>query len=81
MPINGRDAARYRSGCIGNFTFQEAVDLVGEVRPRLAVPMHYDMFAGNSEQVDRFTDYLDAKYPGIPWWVGSPGERGLVQSA
>lgn len=81
VPINGRDAERYRAGCIGNFTFQEAVDLVGEVRPRLAVPMHYDMFAGNSEQVERFTDYLDAKYPGIPWWTGSPGSRGLVRSS
>ena len=60
IPINGRDGERYRRNCIGNFTFQEAVDLVGAVRPRLAVPMHYDMFAGYQEGVERLVVYLDA---------------------
>lgn len=74
VPINGRDAERYLRNCIGNFTFQEAVDLVGFVRPGLAVPTHYDMFPGNQERVERFTDYLEAKYPGIACWVGRVGE-------
>ena len=78
IPINGRDGERYRRNCIGNFTFQEAVDLVGAVRPRLAVPMHYDMFAGNQERVERFVDYLDAKFPGIACWVGPAGRRALL---
>ncbi len=76
VPINGRDAERYRRNCLGNFTFQEAVDLVGALQPRLAVPMHYDMFAGNSERVERFADYLAAKFPGIATWVGPVG-RGV----
>ena len=80
VPINGRDGERYRRSCIGNFTFQEAVDLVGALRPRLAVPMHYDMFLGNQERVARFTDYLDAKHPGIPWWVGRAGERAILSA-
>lgn len=80
VPINGRDAERYLRNCIGNFTFQEAVDLVGFVRPGLAVPTHYDMFPGNQERVERFTDYLEAKYPGIPWWVGKVGERVRVSA-
>lgn len=75
VPINGRDGERYRRNIIGNFTFQEAVDFCGALRPRLAVPMHYDMFPGNQERVERFTDYLTAKYPDIPFWVGRPGER------
>lgn len=78
VPINGRDAERYRRNCLGNFTFQEAVDLCGALRPKLAVPMHYDMFPGNQENVERFTDYLDAKYPGIPWWTGRAGERVIA---
>lgn len=81
VPINGRDAERYRRNCIGNFTFQEAVDLVGALQPRLAVPMHYDMFAGNQEKVERFVDYLDAKYPGIPCWVGPVGQQALLRAA
>jgi len=64
LPINGRDARRYRRNCIGNMTFQEAVDLAGELCPRLAIPGHWDMFASNSEDPAAFADYLDAKYPG-----------------
>ena len=78
LPINGRDAERYRSGCIGNCTFQEAVDIAGQVQPRMAVPMHWDMFAGNSEDPRKFADYLEAKYPGIETWVGKAGEQVIV---
>lgn len=81
LPINGRDAARYRAGCIGNMTFQEAVDLAGELGVRLAVPTHWDMFASNSEDPARFVDYLEAKYPGVPSWVGKAGERVLFGPA
>lgn len=73
LPINGRDGIRYRSGCIGNMTFQEAVDLAGLLKPALAVPAHYDMFAGNSQDPAAFVDYLDAKFPGQPCWVGARG--------
>ena len=64
LPINGRDGARYRRNCIGNMTYQEAVDLAGELGPRLVIPGHWDMFADNSENPSLFADYLDAKYPG-----------------
>ncbi|MEI8197927.1 MAG: MBL fold metallo-hydrolase, partial [Phycisphaerae bacterium] len=40
LPINGRDAKRLRSNCIGNLTYQEAVDLAGAIRPGLVVPTH-----------------------------------------
>lgn len=75
IPINGRDAVRYTSGCIGNMGFAEAVDLAGAVTPGLAVPGHYDMFANNSEDPAKFTDYLAAKYPGRKAWVGDYGVR------
>ncbi|MBQ9325978.1 MAG: MBL fold metallo-hydrolase [Clostridia bacterium] len=64
LPINGRDAVRYRRNCIGNMTFQEAVDLTGALHPRLVLPGHWDMFRENSEDPEKFRDYLDAKYPG-----------------
>ena len=64
LPINGRDGERYRRNLIGNMTFQEAADLAGELRPGLAIPGHWDMFAGNTGDPDAFMDYLDAKYPG-----------------
>jgi L-ascorbate metabolism protein UlaG (beta-lactamase superfamily) len=75
LPINGRDAVRYRSGCIGNMTYQEAVDLAGELDVGLAIAAHWDMFVSNSEDPAKFLDYLAAKYPGVPGWAGRAGER------
>lgn len=77
IPINGRDAERYLRNCIGNMTFQEAVDLVGAVNPKLAVPGHYEMFSGNSQNPKAFAEYLEAKYPGIKYWIGNHGEMVL----
>ncbi len=75
VPINGRDGVRYRRGTIGNMTTQEAVDLVGVIKPGLAVPGHYEMFEGNPGDPNLFSDYLEAKYPGIACWIGDHGIR------
>ena len=64
LPINGRDAERYRRNCIGNMTFQEAADLAGELQPALTLPGHWDMFADNPGDPDAFMDYLTVKYGG-----------------
>ncbi len=64
LPINGRDAVRYRRNCIGNMTFQEAADLAGELQPGLVIPGHWDMFADNPGDPDAFVDYLTIKYNG-----------------
>ena len=73
VPINGRDGVRYRNNLIGNMTAQEAVDLVGTIKPALAVPGHYEMLTANPGDPYLFSDYLDAKYPGIPVWIGEHG--------
>jgi len=78
VPINGRDGERLRRGCIGNMTCQEAVDLVGLLHPRLAVPGHYDMFANNPGDVSLFAEYMDVKYPDVPYWIGKHGERVIL---
>jgi L-ascorbate metabolism protein UlaG (beta-lactamase superfamily) len=78
LPINGRDAKRLRSGCIGNMTYQEAVDLAGSLKPALTVPTHFEMFEGNTEDPALFADYMAVKYPhlrtvvpqhGVATWV------------
>ena len=78
LPINGRDAERYRRHCLGNCTFQEAVDLAGAIQPQMVVPMHWDMFANNSEDPRKFVDYLNAKYPNLDTWVGPAGRCMVV---
>ena len=79
LPINGRDGKRLRENCIGNMTYQEAVDLAGAVKPRLVVPAHYEMFDSNKENPLLFGDYLGAKYPQIDYWIGEHGTRVLVK--
>ncbi len=63
VPINGRDADRYARDVLGNMTFQEAADLVGGLDVALTVPAHYDMFAYNAEDPDKFRKYMQVKYP------------------
>lgn len=79
IPINGRDAERYNRNCIGNMTYQEAVDLAGHLKPGLVVPGHYEMFSSNSEDPLLFKDYLEIKYPGVGSWIGNHGEMILVK--
>ena len=62
LPINGRDAKRYRQNCLGNMTYQEAADLAGELGSSLVIPGHWDMFADNSADPHAFADYLAVKY-------------------
>jgi L-ascorbate metabolism protein UlaG (beta-lactamase superfamily) len=78
LPINGRDAERLKRGCIGNMTYQEAVDLAGDVGVRWAIPAHYDMFVGNQEDPEKFVRYLEVKFPEIRTWVGPAGQRVMA---
>ena len=63
LPINGRDAKRLSSGCLGNMTYQEAADLAGELSFGMTIPTHYDMFENNSADPQPFIDYMKVKYP------------------
>ena len=79
LPINGRDAKRLRSGCIGNMTYQEAVDLSGNLKPKLTVPAHYGMFAENTIDPNLFADYMDVKYPELKVCICEPGKKYLYR--
>ena len=43
-------------------TFQEAADLAGELKPRIVIPGHWDMFRDNPGDPEAFKDYIEAKY-------------------
>ena len=75
LPINGRDAERLSHNCIGNMTYQEAADLAGALKPKLTIPAHYDMFAMNSEDPKKFTDYMKVKYPNLKTMICGYGAR------
>jgi L-ascorbate metabolism protein UlaG (beta-lactamase superfamily) len=63
LPINGHDWKRTHEGIIGNMTHREAADLAVEVGADLAIPMHYGMFAHNTEPPGHFVDYILEHYP------------------
>jgi len=48
LPINGRDHFREAAGLVGNMDAREAVKLSEEAGVRVLVPMHWDLFAGNT---------------------------------
>lgn len=81
LPINGRDAVRYKANCIGNMTYQEAVDLAGALDINLTIPAHFDMFTFNSTDPTLFADYFSAKYPGRKYSIPIPGKiiRGTAR--
>ncbi len=79
LPINGRDAKRLKTGCIGNMTYQEAADLSGALKPKITIPGHYGMFNHNTEDPELFTEYMSVKYPEQRVHVCSPGKRYIFK--
>lgn len=47
------------NGRLGNMNLHEAAKLVAELKPRLAIPMHYGMFAENTADPDEFIAACD----------------------
>jgi L-ascorbate metabolism protein UlaG (beta-lactamase superfamily) len=77
LPINGRDEHRKKLGIKGNFTYEEAVQLAWKIKAQTVIPMHYDMFAVNTESVDAFTSYLQKTYPLQKYNVMQCGQKYL----
>jgi L-ascorbate 6-phosphate lactonase len=48
LPVNGRDYFREDAGLIGNMDVREAVRLASRIGAQVLVPMHWDLFAGNT---------------------------------
>jgi L-ascorbate metabolism protein UlaG (beta-lactamase superfamily) len=74
LPINGRAPERRVAG---NLTGGEAAELAHEIGARLAVPMHFEMFAFNTEPPDAFVAACERL--GQPYRVLRAGERLMVE--
>ena len=73
LPINGRAPERRVAG---NLNGEEAAALADELAARLAVPMHYEMFAFNTASPDGFV--AACRRLGAPCRVLRAGERVIV---
>jgi L-ascorbate 6-phosphate lactonase len=63
LPINGRRPEREAQDIVGNLEPAEAADLAAAAGARIAVPMHYDMFAANLGDVGAFVAHASAAHP------------------
>lgn len=63
LPINGRDYFRNEKNIVGNMDVREAAELAIAAGFDTLIPMHYDMFAGNTEKPGRIIDYLFERDP------------------
>jgi L-ascorbate 6-phosphate lactonase len=53
------------NGGFNNLSHWEAAELVGKIRPRAAIPCHYDMFADNAVDPRQFCVSLKLRAPGV----------------
>lgn len=59
VPINGRDENRHKFDLEGNFTCEEAIRFALDINAGLTIPMHYDMFAINTADINEFRRTAD----------------------
>lgn len=78
-PINGRGYYKLREDIIGNMTAEEAVLLAQEIRARLLIPMHFDLYDVNSVNPAHFVDCLYQINPKQAFHIFVPGERYIFQ--
>ena len=76
LPINGRTHYREDTGLVGNMDARDAVALATEIGASMLVPIHWDLFEGNTEWPGRAVDVaVEAGAPlhvltlrrGVPW--------------
>ncbi|TBL81991.1 MBL fold metallo-hydrolase [Paenibacillus thalictri] len=74
LPINGRDFYRGSRGLIGNMNYREAAELAAMARMETVIPLHYDIFAGNSEKPGYFLQEVYERTPAQKCHVMARGE-------
>jgi L-ascorbate 6-phosphate lactonase len=67
------------NGGFNNLSHWEAADLAGKVKPRAAVPCHYDMFPDNSVDPKQFEAALKLKAPDVRYMHLEHGRPVLIE--
>ncbi len=75
LPINGVSWFRELRGLVGNMNVHEAAELAELSGARVVVPMHWDLFADNTEDPAHFARYAAAHHPGARVVVPGLGVR------
>lgn len=75
VPINGTSWFREQRGIVGNMNVLEAAELADASGARLVLPVHWDLFADNTEDPEHFLRRLARHHPGVNGMVPSLGAR------
>ncbi len=62
------------NGGFNNLSHWEAAELAGKIRPRAAIPCHYDMFRDNAVDPKQFRASLSLRAPGVRYVELAHGE-------
>ena len=81
LPINGRSWYRERRGIVGNMNVFEAAELAAESGARCVVPVHWDLFADNTEDPEHFRSYVAARHPSVNVEIPAIGDGIPVVAA
>lgn len=65
VPINGVSWFREQRGLVGNLNVFEAAELAASSGARLALPVHWDLFADNTEDPEHFVRYVAERHPDV----------------
>jgi L-ascorbate 6-phosphate lactonase len=80
----GRHRPQYMITCInggfGNLSHDQAALLAKEIRPRAAIPCHYDMFPDNSCDPRQFRAALKLRAPEVRYCAPGHGERVVLEA-
>ncbi len=68
------------NGGFNNLSHWEAADVVGKIKPKLAIPCHYDMFADNMVDPKQFRASLLLRAPGVGYQELSYGKPFLFST-
>jgi L-ascorbate metabolism protein UlaG (beta-lactamase superfamily) len=83
LPVNGRTYFRERADLVGNMGFRDAVALAADIGATTLVPVHWDLFAQNSERPGAAADeawatdaalHVLVLRRGLPW-AAAPAPR------
>jgi L-ascorbate 6-phosphate lactonase len=75
VPINGTSWFREQRGLAGNTNAVEAAELAALSGARLTMPVHWDLFADNTEDPEHFVRYAARLYPSVQPVVPELGVR------
>ena len=68
------------NGGFNNLSHWEAADLVGKIKPKVAIPCHYDMFADNSADPQQFRAAMQLRAEGVTYKQLRHGEPWILSS-